>query len=107
MIGAPEIREPDVQKEPKARLPQVVPRPAPPSQPPLFASSLLEYEGFEKHRRRGATFISFIIQCLFIAVALVVPLMFTEALPQQQLLTFLVAPPPPPPPHHHRLLRRL
>jgi len=26
------------------------------------------------------------------------PLMFTEALPKQQLLSFLVAPPPPPPP---------
>ena len=27
-----------------------------------------------------------------------VPLMFTDVLPQQQLLTFLMAPPPPPPP---------
>ena len=26
------------------------------------------------------------------------PLIFTEALPKQQLMTFLVAPPPPPPP---------
>ncbi|PYX92201.1 MAG: energy transducer TonB, partial [Acidobacteria bacterium] len=28
----------------------------------------------------------------------VLPLVFTEALPKQQLMTFLVAPPPPPPP---------
>jgi protein TonB len=27
-----------------------------------------------------------------------IPLIFTEALPKQQLMTFLVAPPPPPPP---------
>ena len=27
-----------------------------------------------------------------------IPLMFTEALPKTQLMTFLVAPPPPPPP---------
>ena len=26
------------------------------------------------------------------------PLIFTEALPRQQLMTFLAAPPPPPPP---------
>ena len=29
---------------------------------------------------------------------IILPLMFTEALPKQQLLSFLVAPPPPPPP---------
>ena len=33
-----------------------------------------------------------------LATALILPLMFTEALPKAQLLTFLVAPPPPPPP---------
>jgi protein TonB len=35
---------------------------------------------------------------LAIALAIIVPLMFTEELPKAQLLTFLVAPPPPPPP---------
>jgi protein TonB len=29
---------------------------------------------------------------------ILIPLIFTEALPKQQLMTFLVAPPPPPPP---------
>jgi len=33
-----------------------------------------------------------------IGFLLIVPLLFTEALPTTQLLTFLVAPPPPPPP---------
>jgi protein TonB len=33
-----------------------------------------------------------------LGAALIIPLMFTEALPKAQLLTFLVAPPPPPPP---------
>jgi len=33
-----------------------------------------------------------------LGVLLVVPLLFTDVLPQQQLLTFLMAPPPPPPP---------
>jgi protein TonB len=33
-----------------------------------------------------------------IGVMVLMPLIFTEALPKQQLMTFLVAPPPPPPP---------
>jgi len=37
-------------------------------------------------------------QCIFLAIIVLVPLWFTEALPKPQLLTFLVAPPPPPPP---------
>lgn len=45
-----------------------------------------------------ATTVSFVIQCVLVGVSLLLPLMFTEALPNQQLLTYLVAPPPPPPP---------
>jgi len=93
MNGATEVQEPEVQQ------PQTSPStPAVVSPLPLFATSLLEYGGGDKTRRRGATMISFIIQCLLIGVALIVPLMFTDALPQAQLLTLLVAPPPPPPP---------
>ncbi len=32
------------------------------------------------------------------AILILIPLLYTEALPKQQLMTFLVAPPPPPPP---------
>src|SRR5205814_1592810 len=35
---------------------------------------------------------------IIIGVMILIPLMFTEALPKTQLMTFLVAPPPPPPP---------
>ena len=35
---------------------------------------------------------------MIVGVMVLVPLIFTEALPKQQLMTFLVAPPPPPPP---------
>jgi periplasmic protein TonB len=69
-----------------------------PVQRPLFADSLLDSGKQERNRRRFAAFFSFTFQCLLIGVLLIVPLMFTEALPKQQLLTFLVAPPPPPPP---------
>lgn len=101
MIGATEIREPEVQEESKVRAPQVTLRLAAPlpQAPPLFASSLLDYAGSDKRRRAGATVISVIVQCLLICVGLIVPLMFTEALPTAQLLgAVMLTPPPPPPP---------
>jgi protein TonB len=42
--------------------------------------------------------LSFVFQCVVIGILLILPLMFTEALPAQQLLTMLVTAPPPPPP---------
>jgi protein TonB len=39
-----------------------------------------------------------ILQVFLIGLLVLIPLLFTEALPKQQLMTFLVAPPPPPPP---------
>lgn len=65
---------------------------------PLFADSLLDLDKQEINRRKFAAVLSFTFQCLLIGTLLIVPLMFTEELPRQQLLTFLVAPPPPPPP---------
>jgi periplasmic protein TonB len=65
---------------------------------PLFSDSLLEPGGTERRSRGLSTMVSFVLQCVIVAVALIVPLMFTAELPRQQLLTFLVAPPPPPPP---------
>lgn len=65
---------------------------------PLFADCLVEASQMERGRRKFATALSLIVQLLLIGTILIVPLLFTEALPKQQLLTFLVAPPPPPPP---------
>lgn len=42
--------------------------------------------------------LSTFLQFVLVGVMILVPLIYTEALPKQQLLTFLVAPPPPPPP---------
>jgi protein TonB len=64
----------------------------------LFSDSLLEAGARDRTRRSLATTVSFVLECLLVGVMLIVPLMFTEALPTQQLLTFLIAPPPPPPP---------
>lgn len=49
-------------------------------------------------RKPWTIVVSTLIQCLLVIIMILVPLIYTEALPKQQLLTFLVAPPPPPPP---------
>src|SRR2546423_8021895 len=64
----------------------------------MFEDSLVESSGRLKTRRGITTFLSFGFQMLLLGVLVLIPLVFTEALPKQQLMTFLVAPPPPPPP---------
>ena len=52
-----------------------------------------------KHRRNPwAYFISMTIQILVIGVMILVPLLYTEALPTQAFVSWVAAPPPPPPP---------
>ncbi len=63
----------------------------------MFEQSLLELASKEK-RKPWAVAVSFFFQSILVGVMVLVPLIYTEALPKQQLLTFLVAPPPPPPP---------
>jgi protein TonB len=72
--------------------------PAIPEYRPLFSDSLLGETGLERKRKTATTTFSFIFQCILLGIMALLPLMFTEALPKGQLLTFLVAPPPPPPP---------
>jgi protein TonB len=65
----------------------------------MFEDSLLESSGkLKSGRQKYTTAVSFLIQSLLIGVLILIPLIYTEALPRQQLMTFLVAPPPPPPP---------
>lgn len=63
---------------------------------PLFADVLLEVDSAEKGRRKWAAISTILLQSLLLGAVLIVPLMFTEALPTAaQFVTFLVAPPPP------------
>ena len=64
----------------------------------MFEDRLIESGGKLKTKRGATTLISFLFQVALIGVLVILPLVFTEALPKQQLMTFLVAPPPPPPP---------
>src|SRR6266481_3958627 len=64
----------------------------------MFEDSLIESGGKLRTKRGMTTIISFCFQVVLIGVLVLLPLLFTEALPKTQLMTFLVAPPPPPPP---------
>jgi protein TonB len=61
--------------------------------------NLLECSPAGMKTKTGLTvFISTMVQMLLLGVMVLVPLIYTEALPKAMLTTFLVAPPPPPPP---------
>ena len=64
----------------------------------MFEDSLIESGGRLRTKRGATTLFSFVLEVVIIGVLILIPLIYTEALPRQQLMTFLVAPPPPPPP---------
>ncbi len=64
----------------------------------MFEDSLIESGRRLGSKRGTTTLLSFVLQIFLIGVLILIPLLYTEALPRQQLMTFLVAPPPPPPP---------
>ena len=64
----------------------------------MFEDSLVESGGRIKTKRGATTVISFILEFLFLGILVLLPLIFTEALPTKQLMTLITAPPPPPPP---------
>jgi protein TonB len=64
----------------------------------MFEDSLFESGGRLKTKKKFTVFASFIIQSTIIGILVLIPLIYTEALPKHELLTFLMAPPPPPPP---------
>ena len=64
----------------------------------MFEDSLIESGNKLKTKRGVTTVVSFTLQCLLLGILILIPLIYTDALPKQQLMTFLVAPPPPPPP---------
>jgi protein TonB len=64
----------------------------------MFEDSLIESGGKLKTKRGASSMISFAIQIMIVCLAVLYPLIFTEALPKGTTLFMLVAPPPPPPP---------
>jgi len=64
----------------------------------MFEDSLIESGNKLKTKRLATSIVSFFGQFLLLGILILIPLIYTEALPKTQLMTFLVAPPPPPPP---------
>jgi protein TonB len=52
----------------------------------------------KKTNKAWAIALSTIVQCTVLTILILIPLIYTEALPKAMLTTLLVAPPPPPPP---------
>ncbi len=90
MATNPQIHEP-----PRPPL-EEVPRTERREQSVMFQDTLLDHI---HTRRTPATVLSFILQGILLGIVVLIPLIFTEALPIKQLTaTTLIAPPPPPPP---------
>lgn len=64
----------------------------------MFEDSLIESSGRIKTKRGWATTVTVVLQFMLVGVLILIPLIYTEALPKSMITTFLVAPPPPPPP---------
>jgi protein TonB len=63
----------------------------------MFEDSLIESGGRLKTKRGWTSIISFTLQVMIVGVMILIPLIFTEALPKGTTMFMLVAPPPPPP----------
>ncbi len=64
----------------------------------MFDQMIVSSAHGSKTNKPWAVALSAIIQVLVVGVLILIPLIYTEALPNAMLSTFLVAPPPPPPP---------
>ena len=64
----------------------------------MFEDSLMESGGRIKTNQKWTGLISTLVQLALVGFLVLLPLIFTEALPKGTLTTWLVAPPPPPPP---------
>ena len=64
----------------------------------MFEDSMIESGGKLKTKRGRTTTFSFFLEAIIVGIMVLIPLLFTEALPKAQLMMALVAPPPPPPP---------
>ena len=64
----------------------------------MFADSLLDSPWADRSRRGWTTLVSFALQAVAVGGLLLLPLLYTQGLPQFQLISALMAPTPPPAP---------
>jgi len=64
----------------------------------MFEEMVVSSPKGKKTNKSWTVIVSGVVQATFLAVLILIPLIYTEALPKASLATLLVAPPPPPPP---------
>jgi len=64
----------------------------------MFEELLVSNPYETRTKQRWTVLVSLVFQVTFLGILLLIPLIYTEALPKAMLATLLVAPPPPPPP---------
>src|SRR6202050_923845 len=64
----------------------------------MFEDMVVSSANPSKTNKPWTVVLSMVAQVLFLGVLILIPLIYTEALPKTMMATLLVAPPPPPPP---------
>jgi periplasmic protein TonB len=64
----------------------------------MFEEMVVSSPKTKKTNKPWTVIMSMVLQAGFLAVLILIPLIYTEALPKASLATLLIAPPPPPPP---------
>ena len=64
----------------------------------MFDEMVLSSPNPKKTNKPWTVLVSMIFQMVFLAILILIPLIYTEALPKTMMATMLTAPPPPPPP---------
>ncbi len=64
----------------------------------MFEEMVVSSPNPKKTNKPWTVFLSMLFQCAFLAILILIPLIYTEALPKTMLATMITAPPPPPPP---------
>jgi periplasmic protein TonB len=64
----------------------------------MFEEMVVSSPKGRKTNKPWTVMLSMIVQVTLLAVLILIPLIYTEALPKASLATLLIAPPPPPPP---------
>lgn len=64
----------------------------------MFEDLVVSSPNPKKTNKPWTVVVSMLLQVLFVLVLILIPLLFTEALPKTLMATMLMAPPPPPPP---------
>jgi len=64
----------------------------------MFEEMVLSSPKSKKTNKPWTVVVSMIVQIFFVVVLILIPLIYTEALPKAMMSSILLAPPPPPPP---------